>query len=100
MKALISNGLVTLENIRVDEVRLLHTALEVFTLECVEHATTLEIEAGRKLEAVRGRRHGKTAATRVAGELRNQAAGLRASAREGADLLRALGWAATHKDAR
>jgi hypothetical protein len=65
-------------------------------------------QTGRKQCAVvwnntnlgRGRRAGKTQAARVAGQLRQGASTWRALAREGADLLRTLSWAATHKNAR
>lgn len=100
MKARIIDGNITLEGLRVDEVRLMHEALEKWTLDATERAANLEVEAGERMEAARGRRHGKTQAARVAGELRNEASGLRASSRDGADLLRALAWVATNKDAR
>lgn len=100
MIARIVDGKLMLEGIRMDEAKLMHEAIEKWTTDLVDRATRLEIEAGGIIEAVRGRRAGKTHASRVAGALRNEASGWRALARDGADLLRALRWAATHKDAR
>lgn len=100
MIARIIDGRLTLEGIRIDEAKLLHEALEKWTLDLTDRAVRLELEALDRLDSVRGRRAGKTQATRVAGELRQEASGWRALARDGADLLRALAWIATHKDAR
>lgn len=94
------NGRFVLADVRVDEVKLLHEALEKWANDLTERAAQLEVEAGERMEFARGRRAGKRQAIRVAGELRNEAAGWRALAKDASDMLRALLWAATHKDAR
>lgn len=90
MMVRVVDGRLSLEDLTLEEANLLRDALVTWTAGAIGTSAQLEIEAGERAELARGRRHGKTQAARVAGELRREAAQLREMARRGEDLLRLL----------